>query len=79
MNVAAVRLYALTADREPETHTTPVGDASVEGLKEPLVLSRRESAAFVLNFDEDPAIIPTCPQPDVTLVPRELESILQEV
>ena len=79
VDVAAVRSNALTADREPQTQTTPVNSSTLEGLKELLVFSRRKSAAFVLDFDEDAALLPACPKADVALPVGELECILQEV
>jgi hypothetical protein len=74
-----VRLDDLAADGETETEPRAIRAALLEGAKERLGFSGRETAALVFDIDEDVIMGGTRSEPDVALGMTKLDRVLEQI
>src|SRR5260370_38334863 len=77
--LAAVRLHCLAGDGKSEAHAASLRPSPRERSKHLIRLSRRETAALILDLDDDASDGCPDPQPDVSGRARGLESVLNQV
>ena len=76
---AIVRFSAPSAEGETKTHAGSIGAALLERKKQFVDIPTRQSAALVLDLDEDALGAGANPEQDGRPRPRELEGVLQKV
>jgi hypothetical protein len=76
-NPAMVRFNRPSAEREPKAHASAIGAALLVGAEQVVNVPTRETAAFVLDFDDHALGAGVDRERDLRARPGELERIVQ--